>query len=82
MPERNPATCQLESEQALMAAPPVEKSSAAPKRKKRFFAALDNLQSNSFEKPHNGLAPVRPIQYAYHISNQDSRAHHCRKFGA
>ncbi len=46
MPDRKPATAQLESVQALMAAPPVEKSSAAAKRPNRFFDASDNLQSN------------------------------------
>ena len=46
IPDRNPATCQLEREHALIAAPPVENKSAAANKNSRFFAAFDNLQSN------------------------------------
>ena len=47
MPDRNPATAQLESEQALIAAPPVENRTAAVKMPSRLFVAFDNLQSNA-----------------------------------
>jgi hypothetical protein len=47
IPDLPPATCQLESEQPLIAAPPVENSSAAANRNSRFLSALDNLKSNA-----------------------------------
>ncbi len=49
IPDRNPATCQLESDDALIAAPPVENSSAAANSKNRFPDAFDKLQSNQIQ---------------------------------
>ena len=46
IPDRNPATCQLVSEEALIAAPPVENSSAAAISISRLVVALDKLQGN------------------------------------
>ena len=45
-PSGNPATAQLESEQALIAAPPVENRIAAANRPRPVPGAFDNLQSN------------------------------------
>ena len=42
MPERKLATCQPSSEQALIAAPPVENSNAAPRIRARWSAGRDN----------------------------------------
>ena len=59
-PQRNPETCQLVSEHALMAAPPVEKRNAAAKRNSRFRA---------FEERCN-LLPY--MQTPVHIVAEDS----------
>ena len=54
MPERKQATCQPESEVALITAPPVEKSSAAPRIK-----TLENLASTMRERIQQGIEGAR-----------------------
>lgn len=46
IPERKPATCQLVREHALIAAPPVENSSAAAKTRSR-FPGIDDVDRNN-----------------------------------
>jgi hypothetical protein len=47
IPDRNPATCQFESEHALIAAPPVENRIAVVNSDNRLWDAWDKLQSNA-----------------------------------